>query len=269
MLAVSGMSRNLDALSYAERLLQEYGITEPEEIDLEAISYDFGASVKKRTLDGCEARIVGVGQNAIITIDPNALAERQRFSLAHELGHWVQDRGTLAFDCKKSDIGPNKASGTSRESAANRFAGQILMPNYLFNPLCAKKPLNFLTAAELGKRFRTSLTATAIKLVQIGNSPGMVVCHRDGKLDWYIPGPDVPRTLQPCRLLDTDTQAYELLHGRASIGESRPRKIGAESWIEHVKAFDYTIVEHAIRVTRDTVVTLLWWEDESQIEDCG
>lgn len=257
---------SLASLSFAEQLLQNYGVAEPEEIDIEAIAFDQGATVKKRKLDGCEARIVGRGGKAIITIDPTAHVDRQRFSLAHELGHWVQDRGVVSADCKKSDIGPNKAIGNGKETAANYFASQLLMPDYLFRPLCEKKPLNFVTAAMLRARFRTSLTATAIKLVRVGNSPGMVVCYRKGKLEWCIPGPDVPRVLQPCKLLDSDTQAYELLHGKIDMDEIKPRKIGAESWIDHDDADCYTIVEHAIRVSSDTVVTLLWWEDEAQIK---
>lgn len=255
-------------LSFAERLLQGYGVTEPEEIDLEAIAFDNGAKVKKRRLDGCEARIVGRGNAAIITIDPTGHADRQRFALAHELGHWVQDRGVVSADCKRADIGPNRFKANSREAAANKFASQLLMPDYLFRPLCAKKPLTFATVAELKARFRTSLTATAIKLVQTGYAPGMVVCYRKDLLQWAMPGPDVPRVLQPCKTLDSDTQAYELLHGKATIGETQPRKIGAEAWIDHERAEDYTIVEHAIKVADDTVVSLLWWQDESQIEEC-
>lgn len=258
----------LDA-SYAEHLLQEYGVTTPEEIDLEAIAYDQGASVKYRSLDGCEARIVGMGCNAIITIDPAALPERQRFSLAHEIGHWLQDRGTISYDCKKADIGPRKAAGSTRESAANRFASQLLMPDYLFVPLCAKKPITFETVAALGKIFKTSLTSTALKLVRVGNSPAMVTCHKNRKLEWLIPGPDVPAALQRLwPLLDEDTQASELMSGQIKSRGTQPRLIGAESWIDEPNAGNYTLIEHSIMMAEHTVVTLLWWKDESQISDC-
>jgi Zn-dependent peptidase ImmA (M78 family) len=255
--------------TFAERMLQEYGVTTPEEIDLEAIAFDQGAFVKYRSLDSCEARIVGMGDSAIITIDPEALKERQRFSLAHEIGHWIQDRGTLAYACKKSDIGPHRSVGGTRESDANRFASQLLMPDYLFKPLCAKKPLTFVTALELAQRFRTSLTATAIKLVQTGNSPGMVVCHKNKKLDWTTPGPDVPAALQRLwPMLDKHTQAHDILTGRLAADAAQPQLIDADSWIDEDYAADYTLTEHTIQVAPDTVVTLLWWHDETQIQDC-
>ena len=53
--------------SFAELLLQEYGVSQPEHIDLEAIAYDQGATIKYRHMDSCEARIIGHGATAVIT----------------------------------------------------------------------------------------------------------------------------------------------------------------------------------------------------------
>ena len=57
------------ALTAAERLLQDLGVSEPGEIDLEAIAYHLNARVQYKPLDGCEARIVGAGDRAIITVN--------------------------------------------------------------------------------------------------------------------------------------------------------------------------------------------------------
>ena len=89
-------------LSPAERLLRLYGIVAPGQIDLEVIAFDQGVSVKRRPLTGCEARILGRGDRAIITVDNRQSKTRQRFSTAHELGHWHHHRGkTLA--CRSTD----------------------------------------------------------------------------------------------------------------------------------------------------------------------
>ena len=58
------------ALTQAERLLQELGVTEPGEIDLEAIAYHVNARVRYRPLDGCEARIV------VLVTRPSSLSMR-------------------------------------------------------------------------------------------------------------------------------------------------------------------------------------------------
>ena len=69
------------------------GIADPRHIDLEAIAFDQGALIRSGVLDGCEARIVGYGSRAIITVDDRKPLTRRRFSTAHELGHWHYHRG--------------------------------------------------------------------------------------------------------------------------------------------------------------------------------
>ena len=89
----------LSQLSPAEALLWNYGISDPADIDLDAIAFDMGATVHRRPLCGCEARLVADGDKAVITINSKSIITRQRFSLAHELGHLKLDRGRsgLAF----------------------------------------------------------------------------------------------------------------------------------------------------------------------------
>jgi hypothetical protein len=70
----------------AERLLQDLGITEPKEIDLEAIAFHLGARVRYRRLEGCEARIIGRNDAAIITIGEDCSPRRKRFSLGMKSG---------------------------------------------------------------------------------------------------------------------------------------------------------------------------------------
>jgi hypothetical protein len=54
--------------SKAEEILMELGVTSPAEIDLPVIAYYLGATIKYSKLDGCEARIIGVGDSAIIRV---------------------------------------------------------------------------------------------------------------------------------------------------------------------------------------------------------
>jgi len=79
--------------SKAERRLLELGIFEPSAIDLEAIAVDEGVRVQYKDLIGCEARLVGYNNRAIVTIRDASDPRRKRFSLAHELGHWNCHRG--------------------------------------------------------------------------------------------------------------------------------------------------------------------------------
>jgi Domain of unknown function (DUF955). len=82
--------------------LGELGITEPRHIDIETIAEFCGATVVYDFLEGCEARLIGYKDKAIITANCRAARERQRFSAGHEFGHWMLDRGRVAFTCQAS-----------------------------------------------------------------------------------------------------------------------------------------------------------------------
>ena len=114
------------SLTPAEQLLQELGVTEPDEIDLEAIAFHAGARVRYRPLDGCEARIIGRGNAAIITVNAKSPYRRRRFSIAHELGHWHHHRGQ-SLVCRVEEYRPHHA--LSSERVADAYAADLLMPN--------------------------------------------------------------------------------------------------------------------------------------------
>ena len=78
----------MTAVTAAERILLALGVSDPTEIDLEAIAWSRGALVEYRPLDGCDATIVGSARKAVIAVNSRSSPERRRFSIGHELGHW-------------------------------------------------------------------------------------------------------------------------------------------------------------------------------------
>ena len=149
-------------LSPAEQLLWGYGVTDPSHIDLVAIANDKGAEVKFRPLGGCEARLVARGDSAIISVSSTSSQGRQRFSLAHELAHWICDRDRGVFLCAKEDIGPQNSEAKSVEGHANNYASQLILPTYLVDPWLKGRRANLDVANQLSKEFSCSLTAAAI-----------------------------------------------------------------------------------------------------------
>jgi hypothetical protein len=144
-------------LTPAEGLLQELGITEPEEIDLAAIAYHVGARVRFRPLCGCEAHILGCGGQAIITVKQDSSAGRKRFSIAHELGHWRFHRGKTLV-CRVDEYRPRDAQ--SPEKVADGYAADLLLPRYLLAPrVAALGRIGFDSIGRLAEAFKTTLTA--------------------------------------------------------------------------------------------------------------
>src|SRR5271154_3467468 len=141
----------------AELLLKDLGITDPREIDLEAIALDQGAIVKHGSLDGCEARIVGYGSRAIITVDDRKPWTRQRFSIAHELGHWKYHRGRSLI-CRPDETGDLDRGSVDPERVADFYAADLLLPRFLFVPRAnALRNTTFEAVNTLSKEYTTSI----------------------------------------------------------------------------------------------------------------
>ena len=245
-------------------VLKELGIIDPEDIWLEAIAQYCGATIRYEQLEGAEARIIGYRDRAIITIDSRLSPERKRFCAGHELGHWMNDRGRVSFACT-AKMFVREWSNDNPERRANRYATELLLPEAMFIPRAKNQAVTFETVRSLASEFQTSLTATAIRLVDLGSFPAMIICNEGGKRIWFSRGPDVPKAIWPKDRPGPYTNAQALLKGQqASEG---PIKIGADEWIEHEDAWRYLLIEDSVKITGNLVLSLLWWEDEKQLLD--
>src|SRR2546427_1959685 len=116
-----------------DMVLEELGIRDPEDIKIEAIAEHCGATILYERLEGAEARILGYGERAIITVNGAAPRARQRFSGAHELGHWMCDRGKIAFACTDRSF-TREWLDDNPERRANQYAAELLLPQKMFSP---------------------------------------------------------------------------------------------------------------------------------------
>jgi hypothetical protein len=255
----------IEAGASPEQILSLLGIMEPDDLDIEAIAYACGATILPQPLTGCQANIIGFGARAIITVNSNSILTRQRFSSGHELGHWMKDRGQNAFGCVDSQIDSEWTSNNA-ETRANRFACDLLLPVAMFTPLAKGRPMTLETVRDLAAVFRMSQTATAIRLVDHGSFPAMLIYYAQGQRKWFVrPSNDIPRSLWPAEKLDAHSLSAGLMAGKftdATSGEVR-----ADRWFEREKADKYYIRETCFRTGSDSIVVMLWWEDEQQLID--
>ena len=255
----------MNNLRPAEKLLQSLGVTDPCDIDLDVIALDQGAIVKYRPLNGCEARIVGYGDHAIITVDDRHLQSRMRFSTAHELGHWHNHRGRSLI-CRSDEIGDPQRSPTDPERVADGYAADLLLPRYLFVPLVnALGTTTFENLETLTMKFSTSITATAIRLVEYGPEPSMLVCHGPKGRKWFNRPQHIPERWFPQDYLDSDSYAFHVLFGDAR--RSRRALTGADAWFDRDGADRFELYEQSFQVADDEILTLLVFKDEEMLED--
>ena len=82
------------------------GVTDPEDIDLDAIAAELNSEIVFEDLEGATARVVKIGDRARIIISPRIVDVGSiRFSIAHEIGHILLSARTAqpeAHPCSRS-----------------------------------------------------------------------------------------------------------------------------------------------------------------------
>ena len=245
-------------LSQAERILLRCGVTAPEHIDLEAIAADMGAKVVYCPLGGCEARLVAKDDHAIIRVSSNGTNGRQRFSLAHELAHWVCDRDTGNFLCALEDMSPQSAASKEVETRANGFASQLILPSYLVDPWMVGRKASLGMASDMGYEFNSSLTAAAIKLIQRTDAAACLVCHTQTGVRWHSRSRSFlsQSDLHVRPELHQETDAFQQAFG-GSKEMSKVKQEPADRWLSGKDIFRLQVKTQSNRISDGTVLTMI------------
>ncbi len=190
--------------------------------------------------------------------------QRQRFSLGHELGHWQHHRGQFLF-CRSSDIGKDRAKAQV-EIVANRFAAELLMPAYLFDPLLNRLPkLSFAKFEQMADAFSVSRTAAAIRAIERSDFPSILVCHEPAGRKWAATSPHVPDRWRLAKEMSAESSAFAVQFGQ--VREHRQvRKVKASAWFLGRDAERFDVREETVRSTAGDTLTLLLLDDRRMLE---
>jgi Zn-dependent peptidase ImmA (M78 family) len=146
----------------ADELLQSADIEEAP-VPVEQLARDCGALVVRLQMsDGLSGLVFEYDGGAVIAINSRHHENRQRFSLAHELGHYLLDH----HDRFHIDVGDVDMPGYDWhvERTANEFAAELLMPPSLVHDEHAKNPDTY----ALANHFKVSELAMGYRLVNLG-----------------------------------------------------------------------------------------------------
>jgi hypothetical protein len=159
--------------------------------------------------------------------------------------------------CLADEIGRTAVSDSSPERLADQFASQLLMPEYLLRPVaCAYPKSDFQTVCSISEIFDTSRSATALRLVEGGYFPAVLVCHGQHGRKWFARSPDVPERWFPRKDLAADSFAFGVLFGHQP-DDKFLRKIGADAWFERGEAERYEVREQKVQTANNEILTLV------------
>ena len=132
----------------AAEVMSELGVSPPPPVDIDKVVRDWGLAVDYvQSPRGLHGRVIVT--RAVIEVAADDHPHRQRFTLAHELGHYVLDHSPLFTDAEPRDFGNPKGVN---EQEANHFAASLLMPAEWVRQDWAK----LRDAARMATLYRTS-----------------------------------------------------------------------------------------------------------------
>src|SRR2546425_1729848 len=153
------------------KIIRDLRIKDPGEISIEDIAWTQGALVIENGLRGADARLVytpGI-QPAIIRVNAKiSPPARKRFAIAHELGHLRLNHNPGApTECTEKDFLLWYKGENEQEVEANTFAAELLMPEAFFQRRLEGTVPSMDLIENLAGEFQTTLTATAIRYVEL------------------------------------------------------------------------------------------------------
>jgi hypothetical protein len=158
----------------AHELRTEYRATFPSDeipVPVESIAEDLlGLRIEERDLGECSGMLIPserlIVVNASEATSGDTPTRRHRFTIAHELGHWIchahaAEEAAPAY-CRSRDLSQDADRDLERE--ANVFGAELLMPEAAVREAWAAFP----DTAEVAVRFDVSALAAQWRLYSFG-----------------------------------------------------------------------------------------------------
>lgn len=206
-----------------------------------------------------------IGRHGVIICNKDITnSGRIRFTIAHELGHWIlHPSQSQDFLLTESNAARHKQS--PMEAEANAFAGSLLMPRQWFGKYVVNAtPVigNIIPAADA---FSVSVMAATRRFVDLTLIPTVAVFSDGEVVRWVWNSQGTGRIwLNPGDEISENTTAY-----LCSETPETATRIGAiqnsgEEWFPRdFQAERITVWEQSCRLYKDTVLTLMRYDVRS------
>lgn len=149
-------------------IINEFRKTAP--VDVEGLAHALGLKIRRANMspdDSGEIEKIGPN-NYVITVNENHSYTRQRFTIAHEISHFILHRNKMGDGISDNKLYRSNTKsrlvnlniGAKEETEANQFAVNILMPFDLIKTL---KEEGY-SADQLAEKLEVSIQAIKIRL---------------------------------------------------------------------------------------------------------
>jgi hypothetical protein len=257
---VAGLAR---ARRLGDGLLVDVGARGPAHIDPIETAKHLGIEVTFGHLTGATARIFRNGARARIRVsDRIVTVGRRRFSIMHEIGHYLLNHALPTEGDEASWFATCCAQrNRSEEREADVFAVEHLTPVRMVRPYCEVTPVNLHAVRAIADVFTTSPVMSAMRFVELSSERCAAVYSEAGLVKWAKRSRTFSAYIAQGTRLALETVAGDYFDRGVicDVAQSRP----AETWLgsSELAAADVEIMEHATVIPEPGwggVLSLLW-----------
>ena len=239
-------------------LVKRFGVMAPEHIVVEVFAARLGAKVIVGPLEGAVAQLVRAGDDVHILVSERVTDVcAVRFSIAHELGHFVLGHPSRPPSelCAGVRAKPGAKDERNFELEANAFAGELLMPSHLVRKHCEVSPVDMAIPRRIAAEYNVSILASAIRFAELASERCAAVFSARREVVWSAPSPTFTAEIPRGKRIDPESVAWDFFaNGRL---DDRAQPVPADAWFDSSREAD--IIEHSIASPQHgTVLSLLW-----------
>jgi IrrE N-terminal-like domain len=234
-------------------------------LDIEALKHELNLSiveVDSDSFDGALLRAPDRLSGRILVRRGIREPGRKRFTIAHEVGHFILHGHEQRLSCGADEIEHWAERNPNPEHQADLFASELLLPSVSVQDQVAKNWPSIDLVGSIAEFFGASLTASARKYCDVIVQSCAVVWAEKGQIRWFHPSPKFAYWIAVGERVGVDTIAGRLFEGKGQ--PSGMVEVPAEEWITSKwLTNDAVISEQSLLLPQyDSCLSLLWVRHE-------
>lgn len=176
-----------DATLHAEMIVRDENLALPIDLLALAKSREILVEAKPSVAKGVSGMLLRVGDDFAIGYATHIKSNGfQRFSIAHELGHYFLGHADAMFRGGKT-IHESQAGFGSREQIeleADHFAAGLLMPSDLFKQESGRHSDGLVAIEKVAEKCQTSITSSAIRYAELTDAAVAIIISTGSSVDY-------------------------------------------------------------------------------------
>ena len=259
----------LTAVARARQFIRQIGINSiPVEVALCLRAAKAVLKIRNDLPDDVSGNTTSISGHHCIFVNGRHTAERQRFTVLHEIAHILLHIPSIHESLIKTNILMGYAKRPPEETWCDAFAAECLLPYDFFKPDVDRYPTEFSSIEELAASYEASLTSTGSRFAVVNDSPCAFVLSESGVVR-YVSYSRSMRELN-CWIktgmpIPPGSAAHEIRSKHLVDG---PVEVEAELWLDDSRNDGMFLLEHARLLPEwDQTLSLLRFDESSDSID--